>query len=210
MLKSDFAEVCCIPGEFLVRALPGGIMAAAKTTLGVLVGATALLGFAWALGADPIKPAKAGGDKAAKPDDKRVSVAVARDRAKLLHEVYSAALDTMHHHYFRREGAVLPARALDDVFAVVDRRTKVKSRWIAVNTPAMSISHEPETAFEKKAAAELSDGKDEYEVIEKGEYRRAAPIPLGVGCVSCHTRFGAQTPKTPRFAGLVITIPVKD
>jgi hypothetical protein len=127
-----------------------------------------------------------------------------------MHDIYSATLDTMHHRYFRREGAVLPARALDDVFAEVDRKTKIKTRWIAVNTPAMSINHEPVTAFEKKAAEVLAEGKAEYATTEKGYYLRATPISLGAGCVSCHTRFGATDDKKPRFAGLVISIPVKD
>ncbi len=42
------------------------------------------------------------------------------------------------------------------MFARIEKRSNVKSRWIAVNTPAMSINHEPETAFEKKAAEELA------------------------------------------------------
>jgi hypothetical protein len=187
-----------------------------RIVLGVLVGASAIFCSVWSLSAEPPRtpgevPAKeVKGKSTEKPDDKSVSVAVARDRAKLMHDIYSATLDTMHHRYFRREGAVLPARALDDVFAEVDRKTKIKTRWIAVNTPAMSINHEPETAFEKKAATELSAGKADVESTEKGYYLRATPIPLGAGCVSCHTRFGATDDKKPRFAGLVISIPVKD
>src|SRR3954471_12027413 len=112
-------------------------MSAVKAGLGVLTGAVGLLCFAWTLNADP--PASSGKEAKGKAnekadDEKRVSVATARDRAKLLHDVYSTSLDTMHRHYFRREGAVLPARALDDVFAEMDRKTKIKSRWIAVNT----------------------------------------------------------------------------
>src|SRR5262245_57340961 len=189
-------------------------MNATRIVLGFLAGASALLGCVWVLRADPPSaelPTKdAKGKPAEKPNDKSVSVAVARDRAKLMHDIYSATLDTMHHRYFRRDGAVLPARALDDVFAEIDRKTKIKTRWIAVNTPAMSINHEPETAFEKKAATELAAGKAEFESTEKGYYLRATPIPLGAGGVSCHTKFGPTDDKKPRFAGLVISIPVKD
>jgi len=183
---------------------------------GVLSAASALLGSIWALSADPPTtpaevPAKeVKGKPVEEPDDKSVTVAVARDRAKLMHDIYSATLDTMHHRYFRREGAVLPARALDDVFAEVDRKTQIKTRWIAVNTPAMSTNHEPVTAFEKRAAEVLAEGKAEYATTENGYYLRATPIPLGAGCVSCHTKFGATDDKKPRFAGLVISIPVKD
>jgi hypothetical protein len=147
---------------------------------------------------------------APKSEETRISVSEARDRAKLLHEVYQSTLDAVHHHYFRSDRPVLPARAMEDVFADVDKRTGVKARWIAVNTQAMSVHHEPDTAFEKRAAAELAGGKSEYEQVEKGVYRRAGVIPLGAGCVGCHTRMSGAPVKSPRFAGLVISIPVKD
>ena len=191
-------------------------MTVTRISLGVLGGASGVFCLAMTLNADPprvpagegAKPAK--GDPAAKPDDGRVPLAVAKDRAKLMHGIYSATLDSMHHHFFRQDRAVLPARAMEDVFAAVDRESKIKTRWIAVNTPAMSINHEPETAFEKKAAAEIAAGKKEFEGVEKGSYLRATAVPLGTGCVGCHTKFSATTDKTPRFAGLVISIPVKD
>jgi hypothetical protein len=164
--------------------------------------AAATFGLTLALTANPTRADEPG-------DDRRVPVAVARDRAKLMHEVYAATLDSMHHHYFRRERAVLPARALEDVFTQVGRRSGVEGRWIAVNTPAMSIDHEPKTAFEKRAAAAIAAGKDSYEQVEGGVYRRAGAIPLGAGCVSCHSRSFTTPDKTPRFAGLVVTVPVK-
>lgn len=175
-----------------------------KIALGVAAGVVGVFGAALALRADP----PAGKEKVA--PDNRVAVAVAKDRAKVLHGVYAATLETMHQHYFRRERAVLPARALEDVFAEIDRQSDIKTKWIAVNTPAMSINHEPETAFEKKAAEEIAAGKAEYARVEDGYYRRAGAIPLGAGCVSCHTKFFTAPPKTPRFAGLVISIPVTD
>lgn len=142
-------------------------------------------------------------------EDRRVTVAAARDRAKLAHEVYAATLDAMHHHFFRRDRAVLPARAMEDVFTQVGRRSGVEAKWIAVNTPAMTIDHEPKSAFEKEAAAAIAAGKEAYEKVEGGTYQRAGAIPLGNGCVSCHTRSIMTTDKTPRFAGLVIRVPVK-
>ncbi|MBY0514398.1 MAG: DUF3365 domain-containing protein [Gemmataceae bacterium] len=143
-------------------------------------------------------------------DDRRVPLAVAKDRAKLAHGIYAATLDAIHHRYFRREQAVLPARAMEDVFAEVDRETGMKSRWVAVNTPAMSVNHAPETAFEKAAADDIAAGKRFVETVEDGYYRRAGAIPLGNGCVGCHTKFAATADKTPRFAGLVISVPVQD
>jgi hypothetical protein len=161
------------------------------------------------LHADPARPTSGEGKAAADKAGEPVSVAEARERGRLLHKVYASTLEVMHHHYFRRDRAVLPARALEDVFADLDEQSKIKARWIAVNTPAMSIQHEPETDFEKKAAAAIAGGKDEYDRVEDGYYRRAGAIPLGASCVGCHTRFASAPAKTPRFAGLVISIPVK-
>lgn len=155
-----------------------------------------------------VHPMQAESPEKAKPAA-AVSVGVARDRAKVMHELYSATLDVMHDRYFHGERAIVPARALEDVFAEISRQSKVEANWISVNTKAMSLNHEPKTDFEKKAARELSAGKDDLESVEGGFYRRAAPILLHESCVSCHTAFFAQVPKTPRFAGLIISIPVK-
>ncbi len=139
-----------------------------------------------------------------------VSVAVARDRAKLAHHIFELTLHVMHDRYFHDPRAIVPARALEDAFAELAERTQVTPRWISVNTKAMSVGHEPKGDFEKQAAAALSAGKQEFEQVEKGVYRRAAAIPLAGECVSCHTGFFAKEPKSPRFAGLVIGIPVEE
>lgn len=141
--------------------------------------------------------------------DGRVSVAVARDRAKVMHDVYSATLGTLHHRYFHGDRATVPARAMEDVFAELKRNSKVESRWISVNTKAMSLDHDPKTDFEKRAAQEISDGKLEVEVVEDGYYRRVGAIPLGGGCLSCHEGLFRSTAKVQRFAGLVISVPVQ-
>ena len=83
------------------------------------------------------QPAAPAPPKASEP----AAVAAARERAKLLHDVYSTTLDVMHRHYFRPERAVLPARAMEDVFEDMAMLSKDKVRWIAVNTPPMSIQH---------------------------------------------------------------------
>jgi len=136
------------------------------------------------------------------------AVAAAREQSKLLHNVYSTTLDVMHHRYFRRDGPVLPARAMEDVFEEMSGLTGIYANWISVNTKAMSVNHEPKTEFEKKAAAELSAGKKEYEFVGKGVYRRATAIPLRSSCVGCHTEMFSQSLKTGRVAGLVISIPL--
>jgi len=140
----------------------------------------------------------------------RLSVAQARERAKLMHTVYTATLDVIHHHYFRPERAVLPARAMEDVFDTVAKETDAKASWIAVNTKAMSVHHEPKTDFEKKAAEEIGNGKADYERIEAGTYYRATAIPFADSCISCHTGFFSKTPKSQRYAGLIISMPVRE
>lgn len=137
-----------------------------------------------------------------------VSVAMARERASLMHEIYTTTLDVMHHRYFRSERTIVPARAMEDVFTEMRRTTKTEVRWIAVNLKAMSLNHEPGTEFEKRAAREIADGKNDVEVVEEGYYRRAGAIPLGVGCIGCHEGVFRLPSKEPKFAALVISIPV--
>lgn len=136
------------------------------------------------------------------------AVAGARDRAKLMHQICETTLHVMHERYFRDERSIVPARALEDVFAEIEKNSKVKARWISVNLPAMSVTHEPKSPFEKQAARELTAGKKEFETVEDGYYRRAESIPLAASCVACHTGFFKEPPKTPRFAALVISVPL--
>lgn len=138
-------------------------------------------------------------------------VILARERAKLMYEMSSATLEVMHQHYFHVNKAVLPARAMEDVFSEVNQQTRIKARWIAVNTKAMSVHHEPKTDFEKKAASEIAAGKSSYEAIEGGQLLRAGVIPLTAGCVNCHSGgFTGTQPKSPRFAALVVSVPLAE
>jgi hypothetical protein len=98
---------------------------------------------------------------------------------------------------------------MEDIFKDVASEENLQARWISVNTKAMSIDHEPEDEFEKAAAKAIASGKDNYESVVDGNYRRAGAISLmNRGCLGCHLGFGAST-EIDRFAGLVITIPVK-
>ena len=174
--------------------------------LGAWMVAGALPGQDSGAGPKTVQP-KASPAPAAKPHAPSVAaVAAAREQARLLQEVYTTTLEVMHQHYFRRDGAVLPARALEDVFAGMAKLSGSNANWIAVNTKAMNMDHEPATSFEKKAAAELGAGKEIYEVVTERVYRRATAIPLHANCVGCHTKMFSDPPKTPRFAGLVISI----
>lgn len=192
-------------------------MAANRVRRYVAGGTLAMLCFALVLCAD------LSGDEAKQPksgeraesakelgEEDRVSVAVARDRAKLLHQVYASTLRVMHRRYFHGDNAVVPARAMEDVFFEIDSRSKVEAKWISANLQPMGANHEPRTEFEKRAAKEISAGKDEYESVEEGYYRRAGAIPLAAGCIGCHAGVLGTAPKTPRYAGLVISVPVNE
>ncbi len=146
----------------------------------------------------------------AKPGtSKRPSVEAARKDAKLMHEIYLATLEIVHENYFHGERAVVPARAMEDVFEIVKQKTDSEANWISVNMKAMSIGHRPKTDFEKTAAKEIAKGNGAYEAVEDGYYRRAAAVPLNSNCVGCHGGLFKTVSKKPKFAGLVISIPVQ-
>ena len=138
-----------------------------------------------------------------------VPLAVARDRAKLMHSIYSTTLGVMHDRYFHADRSIVPARAMEDVFSEIEQETGSKANWISVNLKAMSINHEPSTDFEKRAAKEIATGESEVETTEDGYYRRATAIPMTGGCISCHAGVFNQSVKSRKFAALVISIPVE-
>lgn len=83
----------------------------------------------WAYGEEP--------PVARDADAEVVSLEAARDRAKLLHRVYAATLDAMHHHYFQANRSVLPARAMEDIFAELSDQSQ-----IGRGTPREYAGHE--------------------------------------------------------------------
>ena len=129
----------------------------------------------------------------------------ARQRARLLHDIYESTLLTMHRHYFEPDKQrVIPSRALEDVFYTGQRRWGVTARWRAVSAQAMNIDHKAKTAFEKAAVRALAAGKKRHEEVRNGTYRMAAPIVLFANCIGCHT-----TRRRNPVAGLVLSLPVK-
>ncbi|MFM9115633.1 MAG: hypothetical protein ACKOU6_05670, partial [Planctomycetota bacterium] len=77
-----------------------------------------------AVGAEP-HPDASGSDAATAVDSSpRLSLAAARERAQLLHTIYSTSLAVIHERYFHGERASVPARALEDVFRGVERETR--------------------------------------------------------------------------------------
>lgn len=163
--------------------------------------------------AEKAKDAKAGSveesSDAAARDIPRVSVEVARDRAMLLHEVYLSTLDVIHHRYFHAEKTVIPARAMEDIFKDMQRTSHIKARWIAVNLKPMGVDHEPESDFEKHSVRKIKGGERTVEAIDGGYYRRTVAIPLTGKCIACHDAFREAESPSSKFAGLVISVPVR-
>ncbi|QDT32490.1 DUF3365 domain-containing protein [Thalassoglobus polymorphus] len=138
----------------------------------------------------------------------RVSLDEAREQAELMHLLYNSTLETLHDRYFHGDRAMVPARAMIDVFRDMERRTHTKARWISASLKPMSIDNKPETDFEKRAAMNISKGESKFETVEDGYYRRAGSISLNHGCVGCHAGL-SNTSTARQFAGLVISVPVK-
>lgn len=139
----------------------------------------------------------------------RVPLAVARDRAKLLQEVYLSTLEVIHERYFHGDRVMVPARAMEAVFMDMKRHTRMEASWISVNLKAMSLDHEPQSDFEKFAAAEIAKGAKEVERVEEGEYYCATAISLSGGCLICHDSFSQQASTSKKFAGLVLRVPIQ-
>ena len=148
-------------------------------------------------------------EKADEAADK-FTVPEARRQTKLLHDTYIATLHTVHRSYFDKdEREIIPARAMEEVFRQIDAETGGKTRWIAVNTPAMNIDHNPKEGFEKDAAQELKQGKREFERVENGIYLRAGAVSLFASCTKCHLSGLRPQQKVRSLAGLIISMPVK-
>jgi hypothetical protein len=152
-----------------------------------------------ALSAPPEKAAKSSEGAASPPATERE----ARGRAELLHETIHVALQVVHHEYYREDEALtIPAAALQPVFREVAQRQKVELRWLAVNAQAMNDDHKPRDEFERQAVAALAAGRDAYEQVEEGRYRRASTITLASDCLKCHAP--NRTSNKPLAAALVV------
>lgn len=137
-----------------------------------------------------------------------VSAAEARGQADILHESLHVTLQTIHHEYFREDEKIaIPAVALENVFREVASRRNIEFRWLAVNTQAMNIDHEPQDDFEKEAVKAIAAGAEDFEKIDGQVYRRVGPIILQAECLKCH--LPSRSSNKERLAGLSITIPIK-
>lgn len=132
----------------------------------------------------------------------------ARGRARLLHETLHGVLQVVHRDFFREDEKLpIPSQSLEDVFEEVARSQKVEMRWLAVNTEAMNVDHEPKSDFDKSAVKALRSGQTEFELIENGFYQHAGTVRLSAQCLKCH--LPSRSSNKDRAAGLVISIPLK-
>lgn len=171
---------------------------------------SAALSVAGYLGVSPdhgVEAADADEAVAKSADNGPTTTAEARGRAQLLHETIHGALQVMHRDFFREdEKLTIPSRSLEDVFRELTRSYGVELRWLAVNTDAMNVDHEPKTEFEKNAVKALASGRQEFETSDDKFYRHAGAIRLASQCLKCHVP--NRTSTKDRTAGLVITIPL--
>ena len=157
--------------------------------------------------AEPLPPATATAAAGAAAADATPTVAEARRQARALHVTVHAALQLVHHRYYREdEGLKIPAATLREVFAELEKDQQITLRWLAVEGQAMNEDHKPRDAFEHAAVKALKDGKPAYELAEPGRFRRAAGIRLSNSCLKCHVPDRKDT--KDRTAGLIVSIPL--
>lgn len=137
-----------------------------------------------------------------------ISVDEARRQAEVLHTAMHAALQTVHHRYYREDaGLPIPAAVLDEIFAEVQSERGIQLRWLAVEGQAMNTDHKARTPFEQEAVKALKSGKLAHEEVDEGVYRRAGAVTLTNHCLKCHVPDRKSTQN--RTAGLIVAIPMR-
>jgi len=135
------------------------------------------------------------------------TVTEARSRARILHETLHGSLQVMHRDFFREdEGLTIPSRSLEDVFSELKQSYDLELHWLAVDTPAMNVDHQPTGEMQLKAAGALKDGDAEFEAVFEDRYYFAGPIRLSATCLSCH--LSRRSSNDDRAAGLMISMPL--
>ena len=145
----------------------------------------------------------------AEPGYRRIETEEARARVKLLESAYLSTLQQMHRRYFDgNERAAVPSSVLEDVFRRVDYDNGTKSRWIAVNTPAMDPKHEPNDVLTKEIASFLKSNNKRFEKIIDDKFVSGRAITLFANCQKCHVSALGQQNGGRKVAGLIIEIPL--
>jgi len=138
--------------------------------------------------------------------DPPTTVAEARARARLLHEMVHGTLQVVHRDFFDEENMhAIPSASLEDVFQEMEETYGVEVAWLNVNTDSVNVDHEPKSPFEKEAATGLAAGKPYVEAVDANRYRFAGSIRLASQCLKCHLK--RRTSTADRTAGLLISMP---
>lgn len=146
-------------------------------------------------------------NQSAAEDLQRSTVSEARRQAKLLHAAMHATLHLMHQQLYREdEGLPIPAAVVDDIFEDIEREEQVKLQWLVVEGQAMNTDHIAKTDFEEQAVSALKSGKESFEEVTAGMFRRAAPVVLSNQCLKCHVPDRRSTEN--RIAGMIVSIPI--
>ncbi len=146
---------------------------------------------------------------AADPEYKRITVDEAKARVKLLESAYISTLQNMHRRYFDgNERAPVPSNVLEEVFRRVDYDNGTKSRWIAVNTPAMDPMHEPADDLSKAVAKYLKSNTGRFERVVEDKLISGRSITLFASCQKCHVSALSQQSGGRKMAGLIIEMPL--
>jgi len=151
---------------------------------------------------------KGSGKSAVSEEDYPASMEEARGRARWMHEAIHGSLQVMHRDFFGNgdDNLSLPSQSLEDVFLQLDESWGVEARWLGVNA-TKDADHEPQDAFEKKAAKAIAAGETEFFAVERGKFRYVGMIRLKNECLKCHVP--RRTTLEDRFAGLALSIPLK-
>ncbi|WP_146537332.1 c-type heme family protein [Rubripirellula reticaptiva] len=131
----------------------------------------------------------------------------ARDRSKLVHEIFRGTLQVVHRDLFDEDnGFAIPSRSLEDVFSELARSYDVDLKWLIVNADVLNIDHVAETDFEKQAVKVLAKGQPALEQVTENRFHYAGAITLHSQCLKCHVK--RRTSNENRTAGLLISMPI--
>lgn len=135
------------------------------------------------------------------------TVAEARSRAYLLHELIHDTLHVVHRDFFDADESVsIPSHSFEDVFEGIERVYGVKIKWLAVDARAMNIDNKPKTEFDHRAVKALTQGNKHFDELENQTYRFAGRIHLASQCLKCH--LSSRSNNNARSAGLILSMPV--
>ena len=136
-----------------------------------------------------------------------VRVAEARRQAELLHAAFHLTLQEIHHEYYRSDQAMtVPAVTMKKIFRELEEQHHLKIRWLAINAQAMNIEHQPQAGFESDAVKAITQGEEQFELVDEGVYHHVRAIALQSECLKCH--LPNRTSNKTRLAGLSISIPL--